>query len=378
MRVGRTYVWTRPSGQGAHNGCRIFSIIGLLASIVLFILTVNRFNAYRDVSSSLSRAEILPGTPNPHPDGAGRILHLQFAQTELFPQRVVGDNEFMVGAPGAWAMERNVQICQWREHYTERTTKNNDGTETVARTYYYTKGWESHHINSFLFDQPAAHHNPDRQLYSSGLISSTDVSTSRGYLLPATVAEKVDTPLATVTFRPETLQEFLNSPARVQQNFFYTGPSGWFVSKYVPSQAEFWLKQSMMYLEGTLFDFQLGDLFSKCDAGDVRVSFSARVPRNGVSVIALQQDATGTMAPFTTLNGRSLVLVQEGIRSVPQMIESHVGGLRTTVILFAVGTGLSVIITIVSHTAANKAKREEEEALGQSSNQNISKDGKFE
>jgi len=379
MRVGRTYVWRRNSSQSKQSGCRIFSVIAFLAAIAFGILTFRRYNAYRDVSASLSRVEILPGSYQSHPDGVGRVLHLQFQQNELIPQRVVGDNDFMVGAPGAWTMERDVEICQWREHYHERTQKHSDGTETVSRTYYYTKGWEKHHINSLFFDQPAAHHNPDRPLYSSGVISSTDVGTPRGYLIPASVAEKVDTPLSTVQFTPQTLQQFLVSPARQQQNFFYTGQGGWFVSKYVPSSAEFWIRQSMMYLEGTLLDFQLGDLFSKCDAGDVRVAFSVRAPRNGVSIIALQGDASGTLAPFQTLGGRDIVLVQEGIRSVSSMIETHVGGLRRTVLLFAAGTGLCVILTVVSHRAANKAKQEEsQQGAPEQSNQNATKGPKFE
>jgi len=361
MRIGRTYVWNRNGAQSKHTQCRVFSVIALLVSIALFILTVRRFNAYRDISSSLSVANIVPGSFHAHPDGTGRLLHLQFTQDELIPQRILSDGDFMVNVPGAWTLERDVQICQWREHYTEHTQKNSDGTETVTRTYYYTKGWENHHINSFLFDQPAAHHNPDRNLYNSGLVSSTDVGTPRGYMIPANVAEQVNSPLSTVTFRPETLQQFLNSPARLHHNFFYTGDSGWFVSRYTPSSAEFWIRQSMMYLEGTLLDFQLGDLFSKCDAGDVRVSFSARVPRNGVSIIAVQQDASGRLAPFQSIGGRSLVVVQEGIHSVPEMIESHVSNLRTTVLLFAAGTGVCVVLTIVAHRSANKARLEEEE-----------------
>ncbi len=43
-----------------------------------------------------------------------------------------------------------------------------------VRTYHYIKGWHTHRINSLLFDQPGAHHNPQRDPYPATDFYSTD------------------------------------------------------------------------------------------------------------------------------------------------------------------------------------------------------------
>ncbi len=43
-----------------------------------------------------------------------------------------------------------------------------------VRTYHYAKGWHGHRINSLLFDQPAAHHNPQRDPYPATDFYSQD------------------------------------------------------------------------------------------------------------------------------------------------------------------------------------------------------------
>jgi hypothetical protein len=43
-----------------------------------------------------------------------------------------------------------------------------------VRTYHYVKGWHGHRINSLLFDQPAAHHNPQRDPYPAADFYSQD------------------------------------------------------------------------------------------------------------------------------------------------------------------------------------------------------------
>jgi len=364
MRVGRTYQWTQPKGQNKSKNTLMATILCACGFVFFLFTAFTRFRTYRDMSASLSRLAVVPGTPMVHPDGNGRVIHLQFAQNELLPQQLVGDNDFLVNAPGAWTMRRDVQVCQWREHVVERKQDTHDGNERVTRTYYYTRGWERHYINSLLFDQPAAHHNPHPPLYPEGTVSTTPVGTTRGYTISAPLSEHVDSPLVTLEYNPQTLQQFLQSGARLQRNFFYTGNGGWFVSKYNPSGYEQMMRSALMYMEGTLFDFQIGDLFSSCTPGDVRVSFSARIPTNGVSVIALQQDATGTLAPFRSLGGREIFLIQEGTHSISSMINTFIGGHRTRVLIhtgLAAGSGILTYFAYRAYRNARKEQRENEE-----------------
>jgi len=142
-------------------------------------------------------------------------------------------------------------------------------------------------------------------------------------------------------FRPESLQGFIQSPAYLNDKFFYTGNNGWFLSKYEPSFAEQALKMTAQYVEGTLFDFQLGDLFSVCDAGDVRVVLEGKVLQNGVSAIALQ-NADGSLSPFKSLQGRDMMLVREGQVSAQEMIEREIGDRFSTLLWFVIGAIVSL------------------------------------
>ena len=59
------------------------------------------------------------------------------------------------------------------EHSTTHTVKHSDDSETTTRTYYYIKGWHSIRHPSLLFDQPFAHHNPQRDPAPSMSYSAT-------------------------------------------------------------------------------------------------------------------------------------------------------------------------------------------------------------
>jgi len=296
MRVGRTYVYDRDTRYGG-NKFLLFAILTAVCGAVgvwTLVSGVKSFGAYRDVKASLGALVMYPSNPGLgygsvfDANHIGDVVHVNIPQSDLSFQHNVFDPAFNIYVPGAVTLNRRVEFCQWHEHVSERTEKNGEHSERVVRTYYYTKGWSSHLTSSLFFDQPAAHHNPQRNPVPSGQVDITGVASSKGFSIPATYMKYLKGQSSVIEFRPESLQGFLTSPARLNDNFFYTGNNGWFLSKYQPSTAEKAMKMAFQYVEGTLFDFQLGDLFSVCDAGDVRVSFEGKVLRDGVSVIALQ------------------------------------------------------------------------------------------
>jgi len=250
-------------------------------------------------------------------------------------------------------LSRHVEYCQWQEHVHEHTVKTGENKERVTRTYTYTKGWTSHPINSLFFDQPAAHHNPQRMPVQAGQVDVTGLRSSSGFSVPAPFVTKMKGRTSIITFRPESLQGFLNSPARLNDKFFYTGNNGWFLSKYEPSTAERYMKMAFEYVEGTLLDFQLGDLFSVCDAGDVRVSLQGQVLQNGFSAIALQ-NSDGSLTPFKTLSGRNLMLLQEGQIDAKEMIDREIGDRFRTLIWFVIGAFVSVGLCVLFSRLAIK------------------------
>ena len=86
------------------------------------------------------------------------------------------DYDFGIAVPHSVKLERHTEYCQWSEFTTqecetcERTTDDGD-TESYdcncVETFHYVKKWRNHRINSLLFDQPANHHNPQRDPFPS-------------------------------------------------------------------------------------------------------------------------------------------------------------------------------------------------------------------
>ena len=64
----------------------------------------------------------------------------------------------------------------------------------------------------------------------------------------------------------------------LQERFVYVGQGGYFFSPHAASDFEKLAKVAGQYFEGSLFDYQVGDvvaaLTGSCAAGDIRVSFS--------------------------------------------------------------------------------------------------------
>lgn len=93
-------------------------------------------------------------------------------------------------------------------------------------------------------------------------------------------------------------------------------------------------------MEGSL-NFQLADLFSSCNAGDIRVHFEAVNPKS-ISLIGKQMP-NGELIPFETTRGFSLGLISVGDYSADQLFENEIGrlkwiiwGLRIVLVIFVI------------------------------------------
>jgi len=328
------------------KGLIAFVILAAIAGAVgawLVISSFQKLTKYREVRASFDSLVVNPSSPGLgygsvfDPSNTGRVVHVNVPQSDLLFEHYVFDPFFGVYGPNAVTLNRRIEYCQWREHVIERTQKTGEDTERVVRTYTYTKGWTSHPINSLFFDQPAAHFNPQRQPVPSGKVDVTGVSSRSGFKVPATYMDRLKGRTKTFSYGPQELQGFLNSPAYENENFFYTGNNGWFLSKYEPSMAEQAMKAALQYAEGTLFDFQLGDLFSVCDAGDVRVSLEGITLDNGFSAIALQ-NADGTLSPFKSISGtHDIMLLQEGQATAEEMKQRELGDQFSSLLWFFIG-----------------------------------------
>lgn len=216
-------------------------------------------------------------------------------------------------------MERKVEYCQWVESYSESKSQDSNGNEQVTRTYFYTLGWRSSPLLSLTYDQPAAHHNPLRAPFPAQAFSIKSARVG-GYKLDSDLIGRMSVSTAShVT--PDMWSDTAHSPAATEHNFRYVG-NGYFYSKYEPSGWELLLRGAAMTAEGTLLDYQLGDLFRTCQAGDIRVWYEVARPTQ-LSVLAGQSSGAGHLSTFTTSRGYEFGLVQGGLRSAEEMIAAQ-------------------------------------------------------
>eukprot|EP00931_Biecheleriopsis_adriatica_P058996 TRINITY_DN35229_c0_g1_i1.p1 TRINITY_DN35229_c0_g1~~TRINITY_DN35229_c0_g1_i1.p1 ORF type:complete len:187 (+),score=36.60 TRINITY_DN35229_c0_g1_i1:507-1067(+) len=100
-------------------------------------------------------------------------------------------------------------------------------------------------------------------------------------------------------------------------------------------------KYFMQYMEGSLLDWQLGDLMPSCTAGDLRVSYSVQDPSEisvigeGVAVRARRQwygaflrsksDVTNyKVGMYKTAKGHQIGMVHAGFKSAKDMMDAEV------------------------------------------------------
>ncbi|KAJ3104336.1 hypothetical protein HDU97_009309 [Phlyctochytrium planicorne] len=236
------------------------------------------------------------------------------ASTDVKPQ-TVSDYDFALSFPRSVKVERRVEYCQWSESFTdeERRYRDGNGDERVetVRSYYYYKGWHTTRIPSIFFDQPAAHHNPQRDPYPASSFIPTSAQFGN-FQVPSSILSKASPLRAKKDFTAsEIRQGFQTSPAaNLRSNAFAYIGNGYFYSAYEPSTTEKVLRMAGTFLEGSILDFQIGDLFSMCNAGDIRVSFETVdiQPGKGATALGKLLDTRGHLGIYETTRGYKLGL----------------------------------------------------------------------
>ena len=294
----------------------------------------------------------------------------------------VRDDAFHVRVGPALVMNRRTEYCQWMEHQREEcetcseTTQNSDGSES-ERTYKcncvirydYTKGWTNFRINSLLFNQPAAHYNPQRDPFPSQKIVSQNAQVN-GFSLDPALIDNLKAQTFSIDWNEEAqrqdqwydsvwlpiksyfgfqkthyrhlfeLNSVRSSRAALDHAFFYIGQGGYFFSPYTPSNQERVLKWMGQALEGSLLDWQVGDFFG-CTPGDIRVSYSAKLPPMvsalGFSKAQSPSDVRQSLGLINTQGGRKqLGLLHEGEVDSESMFQREVDEERSSLRLVRV------------------------------------------
>lgn len=391
-RRGRTYVKSGDNdSRGLGGFCSALLIIGLLVvpPLLLYGSERTRYVRYLALSEALDGEIVELNRP---PDGGsgggggrqpsslssmlrsvppGTMVHGTSSHVDAAPT----DGEMSVSIPGALVLRRNCEYCQWQELHTQhcntctRTVKAKDGSSVeesyqcdCVSVYNYVKSWRSHRINSLLFDQPGAHHNPQRDPMPSRTFvdestmlmftssssleeeeeeddNGADVPSGsdillRGSLDPTMLSSGVrGWPYRRVEFTREgipppppffsrlfswflgpsnvryeplrLLSDTTHSIAAIEHNFVYVGQGGYFFSPHESSRASRLFNYFAQYLEGSLFDWQVGDLMPSCTAGDVRFYYEVQDPAV-VSVLGQMGSITGKVAAVPRIQPRSM------------------------------------------------------------------------
>jgi hypothetical protein len=318
-------------------------------------------------------------------------------------QVVTSDPDMGVHVAGALSIDRQVEFCQWQQMSRQdcqtctRTVKAKDGSTSeesyecnCVTSYSYYKTWFPYLISSFMFDQPGAHHNPQRNplpaskfyidkplevsvveeqynyddhkhTQASGSKPAT-TSTTAKVMLPPSLFHNLQLPKRKInwvrggvpnppgffaklfsrirgvdTTRYDPLQELAgteSSKASLEHQFVYVGEGGYFFSPYESTNYGKLLNLFVQYMEGSLLDWQLGDLMPSCTAGDIRIHYQVQDPSE-ISVLAQVSQrplgvgvdvGVGLQLKMYTSDETStnIALVQEGDRSVSEMIHAAV------------------------------------------------------
>eukprot|EP00756_Hemistasia_phaeocysticola_P035622 Hpha_TRINITY_DN16596_c4_g8::TRINITY_DN16596_c4_g8_i1::g.136153::m.136153 len=320
----------------------------------------------------------------------GGLVHVPGSELE----GNVVDGEFGLNLPGL-RLGRHTEYCQWMEHSHTRCERCPDGQDSEGKTKYkdcncvrqysYTKGWRSHRINSLLFDQPGAHFNPQRDPFPSRTFTSGDakmvpsnlhlpsqildgsrlLATSRpigfaphGIRPPPSFGEKFanyffgwqDTTLYGDT---SELNDLPRSPAGME-NFRYVG-RGYFFSPYEASAMGTFAKIFVEFMEGSLLDWQVGDLLPSCTAGDIRTSYRVTAPNEISAAGELVQGRDGSLAliPHKTPHSDwAIGMVHEGSHGFVAMREADLWEQKKQAWLlrfFAIAWGLVLGLMVDLH-----------------------------
>lgn len=418
-RRGKTYEQVGANDKRGINAiCSVIFMILLLIMppIVLLATERSRYTRYITLSDALNSDVVELNQKSVdanalHSIPPGTLVH----GTSTHIDTISTDHEMNIAIPGALTLQRNTEYCQWTEIQSqdcqtcERTVKARDGSTKEEKyqcncitTFNYIKGWKSYKINSFIFDQPGAHHNPQRDPMPSTTFVGDDVTlkfhedittddndkssnsnnprVNKG--TTSSVSAKLDPnmlsngvrnqPWRNVDFVPQgeapppsfisrfftffglsssrstryeplqLLKDTPTSPAAIDDNFVYVGQGGYFFSPHESSRASKLFNYFAQYLEGSLFDYQFGDLLglASCTAGDIRFYYSVKDP-NEISVLGQIRAVDDGVVQITprVLRGvgnekdSSIGLVHSGQLSAEDMLLAEDSDSRTKAIV---------------------------------------------
>lgn len=286
---------------GAIKGV-VVGLALILGSIILLSWNEGRSIASIRANNEGGRAVVSVSADRVDPANEGKLVHMTAAAAAT-GQRT--DSQLGISSDGL-LLARSVEYFQWTEKSTSETrTKLGGGQETVT-TYSYATEWSSVPQDSSGFIQPQGHQNPVPAVKDTE-VAAESANLGAFRLDQATLGQlSADTPLTLTAEQVSAVSAALSRPATMSDNVVYVGAN--------PATPQ---------------------------VGDMKVTYRT-VPQNTVlSVIGAQTQ--GTLRPYTTKAGSSLLLVRTGTASAAEMFQEAKAANQTlSWILRGVGLILAV------------------------------------
>lgn len=288
-------------------------VVGLIILVIGFpLLFWNEGRAVATYKALQEGAGVVISVPadKADPKNEGKLVHLTGMATT---EETLTDPDFGVSAQ-AIKLLRQAQMYQWRENKKSETVKNVGGSTTTKTTYSYEKVWSDSLIKSGDFKKPG-HGNPAQMTYPPKQFTARKVTLGAFQLSSGLIGQIGGAEELSID-ASQTLPDNLWGRARWEGNTLYIGRN--------PQAPEI---------------------------GDTRVDFQVVKPQT-VSVIAKQYQ--GHLEPYQTSVGRSLEMLQAGVKSSEAMFQqAHAENKVLTWILRFVGAlcffiGISMILKPLS------------------------------
>jgi len=279
-----TFTSTTSTSWGSNLIGSIKSVFfGLILFVISFpLLFWNEGRAVRTSKGLTEGQGAVVSVPADAVDASkeGKLIHVTGAVKTDAP---VADDQLGVSAT-AVKLIRNVEMYQWKEHEkSESRSKIGGGTETV-KTWEYKKEWANGRIDSSQFKHPEDHENPPAPPFETKTFTANQVTAGAFTMSAEQIGQLTNaTSLPVDAAAAEKLPDDVRDKFKVADGKFYQGED--------PGTPK---------------------------VGDVRVSFQVVNPTT-VSLVGVQTGQSFT--PYQTATGTTILLVEEGALTAPQMFK---------------------------------------------------------
>lgn len=320
--MGDTYTETTTTSWMSRLGD---SFKGVLVGIVLFIagfpvLFWNEGRSVKRINSLKQGADEVQTVASDRISAEmdGKLIHTT-GHTAVSGS--LSDEKFGVTAEKALRLNRRVEMYQWRESIRKHTEKKMGGKTETTTTYDYDKGWSSSYSDSTQFKYPAGHENPPLTETEKEWMAK-DVSLGLIKLTPNQIA---------TAGRDQPVQFDANSPlpqgleanyVRTQNGFYRVyalEPAKPASAKATPSLAAAVSAATNQNVAANAAAPAATGVPATPQIGDLRITFTYR-PETDLSLVGQQQ--SGSIVPYTTKNGGTIMLQSDGIKAAGEMFQS--------------------------------------------------------